>query len=97
MATFILTCLDKPNSLDVRMATRAAHLAYLEGFKDQVKLAGPLLDDVDGAMIGSHFILEFDTLDQAKAFAVEDPYATAGLFANYAIHPYRILIGALAS
>ena len=28
MPLFVLHCLDKPNSLDLRMATRQAHLAY---------------------------------------------------------------------
>jgi uncharacterized protein len=97
MATFILTCIDNPNSLDLRMATRGDHLAYLAGFKEAVKIAGPLLDVVDGAMIGSHFILEFETLAQAQAFASNDPYAKAGLFASHAVHPYRILIGSVGS
>jgi uncharacterized protein len=96
MPHFILTCLDKADALDVRMATRAAHLAYLDGFKANVKLAGPLLDTTDGAMIGSHFILDFDTQDEAKAFADNDPYATAGLFASSSLRPYRITIGAVA-
>jgi uncharacterized protein YciI len=26
---FVLTCLDKPNSLEVRMAAREAHIAYV--------------------------------------------------------------------
>jgi uncharacterized protein len=97
MATFILTCLDKQGALDLRMATRAAHLAYVGGFKANVKLAGPLLDGIDGAMIGSHFILDFDTLEQAQAFAANDPYATAGLFESTSLHPYRITIGAFPS
>jgi uncharacterized protein len=60
-----------------------------------VKLAGPLLDAVDGAMIGSHFILSFETQDQAQAFADGDPYALAGLFDRCTVSPYRITIGAV--
>jgi uncharacterized protein len=95
MATFILTCFDKANCLDLRMATRAAHLAYLAGFKDNVSVAGPLLDDVEGAMIGSHFILSFETMAQAQAFAANDPYALAGLFEHHTLLPYRITIGSV--
>lgn len=97
MAIFILTCIDKQNSLALRMATRADHLAYLDGFMDAVKIAGPLLDAVDGAMIGSHFILDFETLADAQGFASNDPYAKAGLFASHAIHPYHITIGSIAT
>jgi uncharacterized protein len=96
MAFFILTCHDKPGSLDLRMSTRNVHLTYLADFKNEVKLAGPLLDGVDGAMIGSHFILEFDTLAQAQSFADNDPYATAGLFESASLRSYRIGLGAWA-
>jgi uncharacterized protein len=97
MAHFILTCRDNVGALDVRMQTRAAHLAYLAGFADNVKLAGPLLDGIDGAMIGSHFILSFETLEQVEAFAANDPYALAGLFARCEIVPYTIKIGAFTT
>jgi uncharacterized protein len=95
MAHFILTCIDKAGSLDLRMETRAAHLAYLNDFTDNVKIAGPLLDGVDGAMIGSHFILSFETQAQAEGFAAKDPYALAGLFERSTILPYRVTIGAI--
>jgi uncharacterized protein len=97
MAIFSLTCIDKAGALDLRMATRAAHLAYLDEFMANVKLAGPLLDEVDGAMIGSHFILDFETLAQAQAFAANDPYASAGLFDSATLRPYRVTIGGFAS
>jgi uncharacterized protein len=97
MALFILTCIDKPGALDVRMATRSDHLAYVAEHKDAVKIAGPLLDSVDGAMIGSHFVLEFGALSDVDVFASGDPYTKAGLFASQSIHPYRITIGSIAS
>ena len=37
--------LDKPDSLDLRMATRNAHLAYMDTKPIDIVLAGPLLDD----------------------------------------------------
>jgi uncharacterized protein len=95
MANFILTCFDKANALDLRMATRAAHLAYLEGFTENVKLAGPLLDSVDGMMIGSHFIISFPTQADAQAFANADPYALAGLFERQTLVAYRVTIGTI--
>ena len=36
-------CLDKPDSLDLRMATRNAHLAYIDTKPIDIVLAGPLL------------------------------------------------------
>nr|QQZ50476.1 hypothetical protein JKL49_02335 [Phenylobacterium glaciei] len=52
MALFVMICLDKPGSLDLRMATRPAHLAYAGTFASVVKLGGPILDD-KGDMAGS--------------------------------------------
>jgi uncharacterized protein len=97
MALFILTCIDKQGALDLRMATRNDHLAYVAEHKDMVRIAGPLLDGVDGTMIGSHFVLEFATRADAEVFAANDPYAKAGLFASQTIHAYRITIGTIAS
>ena len=31
VALFVLVCIDKPNALDLRMATREAHFAYANG------------------------------------------------------------------
>ena len=42
-------------------------------------MAGPVLSDDGETMIGSTFVIEFDSLDEAKAWAAEDPYAKAGL------------------
>ena len=41
---FALTCKDKQGALDVRLANRPEHLAYLEGLNKEGKLkfAGPL-------------------------------------------------------
>ena len=44
MPVFAIHCIDKPLQRDLRAATRADHLAYLESVIDQVVLAGPLLE-----------------------------------------------------
>jgi len=94
MPLFVLTCLDKPGALDLRMATREAHLAYVRETMAMVKLAGPLLDEAD-AMAGSMFILEAPDRAAVEAFTAADPYATAGLFARVEIRGFRATIGQL--
>lgn len=84
---FVLECLDKPGSLDLRLATRAAHLAYIEGQVDKVIAAGPLLGE-DGKPMGSLLIMDFAAREEAERFAADDPYARAGLFASVAIRPW---------
>lgn len=94
MALFVLICLDKPNSLDLRMATRPAHLAYAGTFSNVVKLGGPILDD-KGDMAGSLIVMEGETQEVAQSFNRDDPYTLAGLFQSVQILPFRATIGTL--
>ena len=95
MATFAIHCLDKPASLELRLANRQAHLNYVTGFKDQLRLAGPLLD-TEGNMAGSLLIMEFDHIGQAQDFSAEDPYNTAGLFERVDITAFKPTLGGFA-
>ena len=91
MALFVISCIDKPDSLALRMATRPAHLAYAhsEGIPATVKLGGPYLDD-KGDMAGSLIIVEAPDLAAAIKFSENDPYRLAGLFQSVDIRPFRI-------
>ncbi|THD61832.1 YciI family protein [Phenylobacterium sp.] len=92
MALFVLACFDKPDALDLRMATREAHLAYAGKHRAMIKVAGPMLDDADG-MAGSLFILEAEDRAQVEAFNAADPYQLAGLFGQVEIRGFRASIG----
>ncbi len=91
MPAFTISCNDKPNSLDLRMTTRPAHVAFLTGLGEAVRVAGPYLDD-KGDMCGSLIVLEAVDIEAAKATAAQDPYAKAGLFASVEVRPYRLAI-----
>ena len=84
---FVVTAMDKPGALDLRMATRAAHFEYVKATA-MVRLGGPYLDD-QGAMIGSLVILEAPDLAAAKDWAANDPYAKAGLFRSTTVTPWK--------
>jgi uncharacterized protein len=86
---FAIYCVDKPNALDLRMATRAAHLAYLESKPIQIVIAGPLLDADGKSMRGSLFIVEADDITQVRRFSEADPYRRAGLFERVDVHGFR--------
>ena len=85
---FAMICTDRPASLELRMATRPAHLAYLEGAAAQLVQAGPLLD-AEGRPGGSLLIIDVADRAAAEAFAAADPYAKAGLFESTIIRAYR--------
>ena len=86
---FAITCIDKPNSLDLRLANRPPHLEYLNSHLARIVIAGPLLDDAGEKPVGSLLVMEFDDTAGAEAFAAGDPYAKAGLFQSVGIRPYR--------
>ncbi len=94
MGLYVLVCNDKPDSLELRLANREAHLAYARGFADRLKVAGPLLDEA-GNMAGSLLILEAESLEGARAFNLDDPYQKAGLFASVQVTAFKASIGGL--
>jgi uncharacterized protein YciI len=94
MPLFTLMCFDKPNALDLRMATREAHLAYVRENLAMVKLAGPMLDADDG-MAGSLFVVEAADRAAVEAFNAADPYQKAGVFGQVEIRGFRASIGQL--
>jgi uncharacterized protein len=91
---FALMCFDKPDALELRMATRQAHLTYVAENRALVKVAGPLLDEAE-AMAGSLFILEAPSRAAVEAFNAADPYQLAGLFGRVDICGFKASIGSL--
>ena len=81
---------DKPGALQTRLDNREAHIAYLKD-TGVVSQAGPLLGE-DEAMIGSLVILDVPDMDAARAWAENDPYAKAGLFASVELIPWKKVI-----
>lgn len=87
---------DTPNSLKKRMQARPEHLARLTALQDkgQLMLAGPFpaIDSNDpgpAGFSGSLIVAEFNTLDDAKAWADADPYVNAGVYSSVIVKPFR--------
>ena len=89
---FSIVCTDRPGALDLRLATRPAHLAFLETYQNKLMHAGAMLD-LDGRPCGSILIVDVEDRAAAEGFAAADPYAVAGLFAEVEILPWRWVIG----
>lgn len=85
---FAVTAMDKAGHLDLRMATRPAHLEFWETNDAALVLAGPYLDDA-GKPCGSLLIISADDVAQAEALVSADPYAIAGLFETVSIKPWN--------
>lgn len=87
---------DVPDSLPKRKVARPDHIARLEQMQAQgrVIVGGPLpaVDDEDpgeAGFTGSLVIADFDSLEEAEAWAQDDPYVKAGVYANSVVKPFK--------
>jgi uncharacterized protein YciI len=87
---FVTVAIDKPNSTDLRMATREAHLAYAKA-SGKVKFGGPFLDE-QGKMTGSMLVFEARDEAEARAFNAADPYVEAGLFERVETRAWKMTV-----
>ena len=86
---FVIFAEDRPDGLELRLATRPTHLEYMSGFNTVV--AGPILDD-EGNPCGSMIVVELDSLAAARAFAENDPYNEAGLFERVSVREFKTVV-----
>lgn len=93
---YVINGADVEGSLDKRLSARPAHLARLEQLKKEGRLllAGPYpaVDSADpgpAGFSGSLIVAEFDSLEQARAWAEADPYVQAGVYASVTVKPFR--------
>jgi len=91
MPLYALICTDKPGHEDLRAATRADHLAYIEE-TGAVVHGGPFLNP-QGGMIGSLVIIDMPNRAMAESWAANDPYARAGLFGDVRIEEWKKVLG----
>ena len=87
---------DVPDSLEKRLATRPAHLERLNALRDQGRLilAGPhpaidTEDPGEAGFSGSLIVADFNSLDDAQAWAADDPYQRAGVYASVTVKPFK--------
>jgi len=93
MPHYLINGRDKANSLDLRLKTRAAHLSWVADSPHTILMAGPVFSEHGETMAGSTFVIEADSLAAAKAWAEQDPYRQAGLFAQVEVIPFKWAIG----
>ncbi|MDG2395320.1 YciI family protein [Candidatus Thioglobus sp.] len=87
---------DVENSLEKRMSVRPAHVERLNILKDEGRLilAGPhpAIDNNEpgeAGFTGSLVVAEFDSLEDAQAWANADPYMASGAYANVIVKPFK--------
>ena len=87
---------DRPGTLELRKASRTAHLERLQALKldGKLLLAGPFpaIDSEDpgaAGFTGSLILAEFDSLVAVRAWADADPYLAAGVYERVDVRPFR--------
>ncbi len=87
---------DVKHSLQNRLAARPDHLERLTALQNEGRLilAGPhpAIDSEDpgeAGFSGSLVVAEFDSLEDARAWADADPYVAAGVYAQVTVKPFK--------
>jgi uncharacterized protein YciI len=87
---------DHENTLDKRMAARPEHVARLNALCDEGRLliAGPhpAIDSPEpgaAGFTGSLVVVDFDSLEEAEAWAQADPYVEHGVVRTATVKPFK--------
>ena len=93
---YAIICEDVEGSLPFRRETRPAHLERLKALQAEGRLilAGPhpavdCDDPGEAGFSGSLIVAEFPNLADAQAWADEDPYRRAGVYARVTVKPFK--------
>ncbi|WP_146450069.1 YciI family protein [Vibrio kanaloae] len=93
---YVIFSQDVENSLEKRLSVRPQHLERLQTLHDEGRLltAGPMpaIDSdnpCEAGFTGSTVIAEFNSLEDAQAWADADPYIDAGVYQNVIVKPFK--------
>jgi len=96
MDYFAIVSFDVADSSDMRSRAVDEHRARLEELKSEgrVLTAGPLpREDAYGKIVdgfqGSIIIAQFESLEDARAWAKVDPYNAQGVYMETTVYPYK--------
>ena len=96
---FAIMSTDVPNSTLLRQKHRPAHLDRLNDLagQDRLLLAGPHpktdeLNPKDPAFTGSLVVAKFDSLNDAQAWADQDPFILNGVYQSTTVKPFKLVL-----
>ncbi|WP_299788449.1 YciI family protein [uncultured Shewanella sp.] len=93
---YMISSQDVENSLEKRLSARPEHLARLQLLADEGRLlvAGPhpAVDSEtpgEAGFTGSLVVADFASLEDAQAWADQDPYIAAGVYEKVIVKPFK--------
>ena len=86
---WIITCVDNPNTAEIRSKVLQPHRDYLASQKGIIVLSGATQNDDGTEAVGSAFVLNVNSRAEAKKFSDGDAFAQNGVFATITITRMR--------
>ncbi len=86
--TYTLIYNDKNDFLKKRKELRESHILYLKNYKENILIAGPILDKNQNP-VGSLLVVDFESEEEVKNFSKNDPYNLGGLFKKVEIIRFK--------
>lgn len=93
---YVIFAQDIPNTLEKRLAVRGKHLERLKQLQAEDRLLtaspNPAIDDEnpgEAGFTGSTVIAKFNSLEEAKQWASQDPYVEAGVYGEVIVKPFK--------
>lgn len=90
---FVIFGIDRPGKLQDRMDNLQAHRDYVDNQPLKVVLSGPLMDDAGEKMVGSLYVIEADTREQAEQFYLNDPLHALDVWASVEVAVFNKRVG----
>ncbi len=91
--TYMITCMDGPNTGALRLQHLEGHLIHIEKNNHKYRVAGPMRNDVGGEIVGSFFLIEANSEAEARAVLKGDPYLECGMYASMTVHQFSPACG----
>jgi uncharacterized protein YciI len=86
---WVITCVDNPNTAAIRDSVLQPHRDYLASQKNILVLSGATQNDEGTAAIGSLFVVNVNSRDEARKFSDGDPFTQKGVFKSITITRMR--------
>jgi len=86
---FFVETFDRPDSYDLRLQLRPAHLEYLSEIGPMLLACGAKLSDDGETADGGVYLLDVETREEAQAVIDADPFTRGGLFDRVHVQRWR--------
>ena len=86
-------CKDSGGSAELRQSKLSERRQYVETIEDKIKLVGPIMGPDGKEMVGSLWIFEVDSLDEADEILKADPYYRAGVWQEIDVREFKGVTG----